>query len=108
LVAFFATGMFLLSIGGDSLKVAHLGVKFVPIVWLAAILPVSYHTMGVILMVFGVFLMFIVHQVCRRADKRIEAAVPETSESPSFGFIVIAGACIAFAGWWIAGWWFRT
>jgi hypothetical protein len=110
LIALFATGMFLLSIGGDSLKVAHLGIKFVPIVWLAAILPLSYHPVGVIFMVFGVSLMFIVQQVCRRADKRIVAAFPEIipRPPPSFGFVGIAGVCIAFAGWWIAGWWFRT
>src|SRR5260370_6795230 len=80
LIALFATGMFLLSIGGDSLKVAHLGVKFVPIVWLA--------------------LMFIVQQVCRHADKRIVAAFPEIFPPPSFGFVCIAGSCIALAGWW--------
>jgi hypothetical protein len=76
LIALFATGMFLLSIGGDSLKVAYLGIKFVPIVWLAATLPLSYHTIGIIFMVFGFSLMLIAAEVCRRADKRVVAAFP--------------------------------
>ena len=105
LIALFASGMFLLAIGGDSLKVEHLGVKFVPFLWLAAILPLSYNTIGIVFMVLGVSLMFVVQRVCFRADKHI---LSEISNSPSFGFVGITGACIAFAGWWIADWWFRT
>jgi hypothetical protein len=108
LIALVATGMFLLSIGGDSLKVAHLGIKFVPIVWLAAILPLSYHTIGVILMVSGFSLMLIPAEVCRRADKRVKAALPGISPPRSFRFVLIPGAFIAFVGWWIANEWFRT
>jgi len=108
LVALVAIGMFLLSVGGDSLKVAHLGIKFVPFVWLAAIVPLSYHTVSVISMVFGFFMMLIVQQICRRADKRVIAAFPEISPPPSFGLVLIAGWCLGLAGWWIADGWFRA
>src|SRR5438552_3137022 len=108
LIALTAIGMFLLSIGGDSLKVAHLGIKFVPILWLAATLPLSYHTIGVIFVVLGFSLMLIAAEVCRRADKRVVAAFPGISSPGSFRFVLVPGAFIAFVGWWIANEWFRT
>jgi hypothetical protein len=108
LIALIATGMFLLSIGGDSLKVAHLGIKFVPIVWLAATLPLSYHTIGIILIVLGFSLMGIAAEVCRRADKRVVAAFPGIPSPGSLRFVLLPGAIIAVVGWWIVNVWFRT
>jgi hypothetical protein len=108
LIALTAIGMFLLSMGIDSLKVAHLGIKFVPVLWLAATLPLSYHTIGVIFVVLGFSLMLIAAEVCRRADKHVVARFPGISSPGSFRFVLVPAAFIAFVGWWIANGWFRT
>jgi hypothetical protein len=108
LIALTAIGMLLLSLGIDSLKVAHHGIKFVPILWLAAMLPLSYHTIGIIFVVLGFSLMLIAAEICRRADKRVVAALPGLASPRSFRFVLIPGVFIAFVGWWIANGWFRA
>jgi hypothetical protein len=100
--------MFLLSIGVDSLKVTHHGIKFVPIVWLAARLPLSYHSIEITFVVLGFSFMLIPAELCRRADKQVVAAFPGISSPRSFRFVLLPGAFIAFVGWWIANGQFRA
>src|SRR5947207_9791879 len=99
LIALTAIGMLLLSLGIDSLKVVHLGIKFVPILLLAATLPLSYHTIGIVFGVLGFSLMLIAAEACRRADKRVVAAFPGISSPRAFRFVLLPGAFIAFVGW---------
>jgi hypothetical protein len=108
LIALTATGMLLLYIGMSAQKVAHLGVRFVPIMWLAAMLPLSYQTICIIFMVLGFCLMLIPAELCRRAEKRALDALPGTSSWPTFRFVLGPSLFIAVTGVFIVEGFFRT
>lgn len=103
-----ATGLFLLSQGIDSLKVEHLGIRLLPVRWLASVTTLSYQSAGIVCVVIGFALMFLGAEICRRADKRVVAAIPGIKPPRSFRFVIPAAGLLAFIGWTIVGAWFTT
>jgi hypothetical protein len=103
-----ATGLFLLSQGIDSLKVEHLGIRLLTVQWLGVALRLTYHSAGIVCIVVGFPLMFLGSEICRRADKRVVAAIPGISSPRSFRFVIPAAGLLAFIGWAIVSTWFTT
>ena len=54
-----AIGFFLLTQGIDSLNVEHHGIRLLDVEWFAQLTSLSYHTVGVVCVVFGFALMFV-------------------------------------------------
>ena len=94
-----AIGMFSLSVGGDGLKLASLGVHWLPVQWLAALTALSYRTVGYTLSVLGFAFMLVAAEICRRADKRVVAAAPGIAPPRSFRFAIVPGGLNAMLGW---------
>ena len=105
--AIFAVGLFLLSIGGDALKVADLGVRFLPIQWLVEVTSFSYRVVGYSVAIGGFALLFVAAEICRRADKRVVAATPGVPSPRSIRFAIVPGGLIAMLGWALVNTWFR-
>ena len=103
-----AFGMFSLALGGDSLKVAHLGIRYVPFQYLTDLTAISYRAIGYSLLVVGLGLMLAAAAICRRADKRVVAAVPGISPPLSFAFAAVPGCFIGVATWAVVSEWLRT
>ena len=103
-----AIGMFSLSVGGDGLKLASLGVHWLPVQWLAALTGVSYRTVSYTLSVLGFAFMLVAAEICRRADKRMVAAAPDIAPPRSFRFARVPGGLIAMLGWGGLSVWFPT
>ena len=106
-ISLFATGMILLSLGLDSLKVAAAGIRFVPVQWLASATLLSYRTAGVALAVLGFALMALAAEICRRHDNRVVAAIPGIASPRSFRPVFL-GAVIAVVVWTVVSNWLRT
>src|SRR5713226_1892614 len=83
-----AVGFFLLTQGVDSLKVEHLGIRLLTVQWFAHATTLTYHTVGIICVVFGFAFMFAGSEICRRADKRVVAAIPGIKSPRSFRFVI--------------------
>ena len=103
-----AFGFFLLMQGIDSLKIEHLGIRLLTIQWLAAMTTLSYHTVGIICGVVGFAIMFVGSEICRRADKRVVAAIPGIKSPRSFRFVTLPAFFFAAIGSYIVHTWFRT
>ena len=86
-----AIGMFLLSIGGDALKVAPAGIHFLPVEWLIVATTLSYRVVSYALVVLGFGVLIVAAGICRRADKRVEAALPGIAPRRSFRFAIVPG-----------------
>jgi uncharacterized membrane protein len=96
-----AFGLFLLMQGIDSLKVEHLGIRLLTIQWLAQTSTLSYHTVGITCAVIGFAFMFAGAEICRRADKRIVAAIPGIKSPRSFRFVIPVAFLFAMIGSYI-------
>src|SRR5205823_10762653 len=84
-----AIGMFLLSIGGDALKVAPAGIHFLPVEWLIVATTLSYRVVSYALVVLGFGVLIVAAGICWRADKRVEAAVPGIAHRGSLRFGIV-------------------
>ena len=105
-ISIFATGMILLSLGLDSLKVAAAGIRFVPVQWVAAATLLSYRTAGFAFAVLGFALMALAADICRRHDNKVVAAIPGMTSPRSFRPVFL-GAVIAVVVWTVASNWLR-
>jgi hypothetical protein len=101
-----AVGFFSLTQGVDSLKVEHLGIRLLTVQWVASITTLSYHGVGVALWIVGFSPMVLGAEICRRADKRVVAAIPGIQSPRSFRFVIPVAAFFAFVGWYIVSRWF--
>jgi hypothetical protein len=99
--------MFLLSIGTDALKVAHLGIRFIPVELLAAATATTYRVAGYALAFLGFAVVLLAAEICRRADQQAVAAIPGLGSPRSFRFAVLPGAFIAILGWLVVTTWFE-
>lgn len=106
-ISLVATGMLLLSLGGDSLKVAAAGIRFLPVQWLAGATLLSYRTVGYLLSVLGCALMLLAAEICRRHDNRVVAASPGMAPPHSLR-IALLGGVLALLLWAIASDWLLT
>ncbi|MDQ3315300.1 MAG: hypothetical protein M3505_11850 [Verrucomicrobiota bacterium] len=98
-IALTATGLFAISIGGSSWKLRHSGKQFVPVRWATDASGLSLETISVAALVMGLLLIMGGDEMCRRADKRAEAAAPGFSLPRSFGFAIFPAAGVGFLGW---------
>lgn len=105
-ISLFASGMIVLSLGLDSLKVAAAGIRFVPVQWLATATLLSYRAAGLAFGVLGFALMAFAAEICRRHDNRVVAAIPGIASPHSFRPVFL-GAVIALVVWTVASNWLR-
>jgi hypothetical protein len=105
---FTAVGFFVLTQGIDSLKIEHLGIRLLTVQWFARVTTLSYHAVGITCVALGFALMFLGAEICRRADKRVVAAIPGIASPHSFRFVIPVAAFFAFVGWFIVSTWFST
>lgn len=103
-----AFGFFLLMQGIDSLKIEHLGIRLLTIQWFADTTTLTYHTVGIICGVVGFAIMFVGSEICRRADKRVVAAIPGIKSPRSFRFVILPAFFFAVIGSFIVDKWFTT
>ena len=101
-------GFFLLMQGIDSVKIQHAGIRLLTIQWFADTTTLSYHTVGIICGVVGFAIMFIGSVICRRADKRVVAAIPGIKSPRSFRFVILPAFFFAVIGSFIVDKWFTT
>jgi hypothetical protein len=103
-----AIGMFLISIGGDALKVGPAGIRFLPVEWLTVATTLSYRVVRYALVVLGFGVLIVAAEMCRRADERVEAALPGIAPRRSFRFAIVPGGLIAMLGWTLVNMYLRT
>jgi hypothetical protein len=76
--------------------------------WFAHATTLTYHTAGIICVVFGFAFMFAGSEICRRADKRVVGAIPGIKSPRSFRFVIPMAMLFGFIGWAIVSAWFTT
>src|SRR5207248_2716995 len=92
----------------DALKVAPAGIRFLPVEWLTVATTLSYRVVSYALVVLGFGVLIVAAGICRRADKRVEAALPGIAPRRSFRFAIVPGGLIAMLGWTLVNMYLRT
>jgi hypothetical protein len=99
--------MFLLGLGIDARKTAHLGIRYTPVRAITHTLPIGYEPAAIGVAVFGLGLVLLAVEICRRADQRAIAASSGVKDPPSFVFAIVPGRLIAFIVWDLVDGWLR-
>jgi hypothetical protein len=97
LVALTAFGLFLVTVGGDSLKIGH--VEYFPMLSPARVTSFVYHAISIGVLIFGLALILLSAELCRRADARASATLPGIRRVPSFVPVLLPAALISFLTW---------
>jgi hypothetical protein len=100
--------MFLLSVGVDALKIAHLGIRYDPVQWLADVTSLTYRAAEYGFAIVGFAVVLSAAEICRRADKRAQDATPGLPSPRSFRFAIIPGGLLGMIGSVASGIWFRN
>ena len=102
------SGMFLLSLGIDARKTAHFGTRYTPVVAITEAFPLGYEAAAILVAAFGLALVLLAAQICRRSDQRLTSAAPGVKGPPSFVSAIVPGGVVAFLVWALADRWLQV
>ena len=91
LVALIWIGLFLIGVGGDSLKIGHL--EYFPTLSPSIFISFTYHAISIGLLILGLVLVLVAAEICRRFDKRASAALPGIRHVPSLCLFCFPQPC---------------